>query len=299
MNRFLVLLVFCVSSAASAVVIRHDVEDAKYQVAATEFPALADMPGEAHGVLIAPQWVVTAAHTIPHGALEAITLNGMERKVERVIVHPGYRELTQPVIARALESGDITEATHLLASSADIALIRLVEPVTDVAPATLYRGKDEVGEVAKLVGKGATGTGVDGLGPHSPHRTALRRAFNTISRADERWLGYVFDQGAAAHALEGALGDGDSGGPVLIEVDGGWQVAGLGAWKLVEGDLKAFRTGRYGQTSFNVRLSSYAGWIDSVMSPAQPVGSIGRSDANRPDGLMGAASGPTDPAVVQ
>ncbi|HRO04283.1 MAG TPA: hypothetical protein PLS69_11830, partial [Terricaulis sp.] len=50
------------ATAASAVVIRDDVEDAAYQVESSEFSALADIPHEGHGVLIDPQWVITAAH---------------------------------------------------------------------------------------------------------------------------------------------------------------------------------------------------------------------------------------------
>lgn len=116
------------------------------------------------------------------------------------------------------------------------------------------------------MGKGATGNGADGEDPSSPHRTALRRAFNLITSANGPWLGYVFDTGPSALALEGMGGSGDSGGPVLIKVSGQWQLAGLAAWKLVQGNAAAFRPGVYGQTSYNVRLSSYAEWIEIVMS---------------------------------
>jgi hypothetical protein len=61
-------LAFCllaVSAAVGAVVTRADVEDAKYRIPTSVFPALVDMPGEGHGVLIAPQWVVSAAHAAP------------------------------------------------------------------------------------------------------------------------------------------------------------------------------------------------------------------------------------------
>ena len=64
MNRILLLALLAASSSANAIVTRHDREDAKYRVSASELPALADMPGEGHGVLIAPQWVVTAAHAV-------------------------------------------------------------------------------------------------------------------------------------------------------------------------------------------------------------------------------------------
>ena len=265
MRRTLLVVLLVFISSASAIVIRHYVDDSNYHVPACEFPALADMPSEAHGVLIAPTWIVTAAHTIT-GTVEEVTLNGIRRKVEGVVVHPGYRNLPESLIRQALESGDASKAMEFQTSNKDIALVKLVEPVTDVAPAILYQGKDELGKLVKLMGKGATGNGANGENPDSPHRTDLRRAFNKITSADGRWLGYVFDTNAAAHDLEGMGGSGDSGGPVLIEVNGQWQLAGLAAWKLVEGNAAAFRPGIYGQTSYNIRLSSYTEWIEAVMS---------------------------------
>src|SRR3546814_21067247 len=71
MTRYLLLALLAISSTASAVVIRSDVDDAEYQIPASAFPALVDMPGEGHGVLIAPQWVVTAAHAAPMQGMEA------------------------------------------------------------------------------------------------------------------------------------------------------------------------------------------------------------------------------------
>lgn len=81
MKGFLLLtLLLAASSTAHAIVIRHDVDDAQYRVPATEFPALVDMPGEGHGALIAPQWVVTAAHTLPmHADLKQVVINGPNR----------------------------------------------------------------------------------------------------------------------------------------------------------------------------------------------------------------------------
>ncbi|UNK42543.1 trypsin-like serine protease [Luteimonas sp. S4-F44] len=259
------LLAAC--ATASAIVVRDDVDDGQYRVPDSELPALVDMPGEGHGVLIAPNWVVTAAHTLPmQGRLESVVLGGRSREVADVVVHPGYRTLPQSLIDQAMASGEAMLIVVFLAGSDDIALIRLKQPVEDIVPVGLYHGSDEAGHVVKLLGKGATGTGATGHDPRGPNRTALRRAFNRVTSAHERWLCYVFDAPPAAIALEGALGNGDSGGPLLIETDGQWQLAGLGAWKVVAGDVRTARPGRYGQTTCNVRLSHYADWIEDVMS---------------------------------
>jgi hypothetical protein len=266
MTRLLALLLLCTASAADAIVVRHDVDDARYRVDAGELPALVDLPGEGHGVLIAPTWVLTAAHTVAGHAPTTVTLGDACRQVKRVVVHDGYRPLPDAVVQRVLANKDATEILPLLAASADIALVELAGPVADIAPMPLFRGRDEQGRLAKLVGKGGTGTGLEGQPVHSPHRTELRRAFNTIDYADERWLGYAFDRGDAAHPLEGVGGNGDSGSPVLVEVDGQWRVAGLMAWKVAGGDPATHRAGKYGAEFRTTRVSSYLEWIDATLA---------------------------------
>jgi hypothetical protein len=91
MIRLLLLALLAASSTASAIVIRDDVDDSKYRVPSSEFPALVDMPGEGHGVLLAPQWVITAAHAITwQSEIKHVVLNGtsneaLPQTVEHVV----------------------------------------------------------------------------------------------------------------------------------------------------------------------------------------------------------------------
>ena len=260
------LLLLLAPLVAGAVVIRDDVPDLEYRMAASEFPALADVPGEGHGVLIAPQWVLTAAHAVSwQHAVDVVVVGGAPRAVSRVVVHPGYRKPPQALIDAAIESGDWAAFLELIASSDDIALIRLAEPVHDVAPAPLYTGP-ALGKVVRIVGRGATGTGAHGHHPHGPNRTDLRHGYNEISIADGRWLGYTFDRPPAAHPLEASAGNGDSGGPLLIAERDGWHVAGLTSWKRVDGDPMKIHPGRYGQTNYAVRLAHYREWIEDTIA---------------------------------
>jgi hypothetical protein len=267
MSRFLQVEMFAVSSTASAVVIRHDLDDSKYRVPASEFPALVDMPGEGHGVLIAPQWVVTAAHAVTwQTEIKKVLINGISRDVEHLVIHPGYKKPPQALIDQVLATGDATLVRVLLASSDDIALLKLVQPVADVSPVALYEGDDELSQIAKIIGKGATGTGAIGYGAHDSHRTELRRAFNKITSAHGRWFCYVFDNAPSALPLEGMTGSGDSGGPALIQVKDQWLLAGLPSWTAASGDARTLPLGLYGQTSCNVRISHYVDWIESNLS---------------------------------
>ncbi|MFC4763187.1 S1 family peptidase [Dyella koreensis] len=272
-------LAFCllaVSTAAGAVITRADVDDAKYRASASAFPALVDMPGEGHGVLIAPQWVVTAAHAAPmQGMEDEVAIGGVARKIKRVITYPGYKKLPNQLVTEALASGDLSKISAFLASSNDIALIELASPVTDVTPISLYRGNKELGMAVELVGKGATGNGTKGQDAHSAHRTVLRRAFNVIVGDDARYVWYRFDPPPSALPLEGITGSGDSGGPLLVGDGSSRQLVGLASWSKYPPDHPFWKTwapdrpfveGLYGEVVYAVRVSSYIPWIQGVMS---------------------------------
>ncbi|WP_226646283.1 S1 family peptidase [Microbulbifer variabilis] len=272
MNRLtrclLVLFQLVLAPSVTGIVIRDDVTDSKYRIDASEFPALVDLPGEGHGVLITPKWIVTAAHAITwQHCIEEVVINGTPREIEKLVIHPGYKKIPQRMTDEALETGDASKIEAFLITSDDIALIKLSQPVADANPVGIYRENDEQGKIVKLIGKGATGTADLGHDPKGPNRTELRRAFNIISSTQSRWLGYEFDQAPDALPLEGMSTNGDSGGPVLIEIDDQWLLAGLTSWKHAEDvDIRTFRPGTYGQTSYSIRLSHYADWIDKMIS---------------------------------
>lgn len=268
MTRLVLLALLVASFNASAIVIRHDVDDSEYRVPAPEFPALVDMPGEGHGVLIAPQWVITAAHAITwQTEIKHVTINGITRDVERLVIHPGYKQPPQGMLDQALATWDWTLFRVLLSSSDDIALLKLARPVADVSPVGINKSASEFGQVIMIMGKGATGNGVTGYEFGSSHRTELRRAYNRVTSADGRWFCYMFDKPSDAQPLEGGSGNGDSGGPVLMQAEKEWLLAGLTSWADPQSTIRT--PGRYGQISCNVRLSHYKDWIEGEIA-AQP-----------------------------
>ncbi|WP_313248470.1 S1 family peptidase [Stenotrophomonas indicatrix] len=284
MNRWLFLLLAALPFAAGAIVIRDDVDDGRYRIERSDFPALADMPGEGHGVLIAPRWVLTAAHAAPMEGMGAtIAINGNAYGVERVFLHPGYRRMPEALGKEAMATGSPSRIHAFLAASDDIALIKLAAPVTDATPVALYRGSAEVTQVAVLIGKGATGNGAVGQLPDAPHRTSLRRAHNTITGGNQRYLWYRFDPPPQGLPLEGVLGSGDSGGPLVVDDHGTWQLVGLGSW-ITAVPEHALEAGFYGQMVHNVRVSRYVDWIEAVMRQGDD--SLPPSKAGRANGSL-------------
>ena len=285
MTRVLLLTLLITSTSASAIVIRDDVEDARYRVSASEFPALADMPGEGHGVLIAPQWLVTAAHAVTwQPEIKQVMVNGVARAVEKLVIHPGYKKPPQELLDQSLATWDWTLFRASLSASDDIALIKLTKSVSDVSPVPINRGEREFNEIVEIVGKGATGNGETGYQFSDPHRTELRRAQNKVTSAHGRWLCYSFDKPSDALPLEGGSGSGDSGGPVLMLSGKGLSLAGLTSWSDPQSTVRV--PGRYGQISCNVRMSHYAQWIESVISGLPQAGA---NNSSKPTPLRGAA----------
>ena len=279
--RVLLALVF-VATAANAVVIRSDVPDSRYRVSADALPALADLPMEGHGTLIAKRWVLTAAHAVQMMLAmpehRYVTIAGKQRKVVRIIVYPDFPKSWAQwnLLLENMKTEDpdawMAGFASYRATMHDIALLELAEPVEDVQPVKLYRRPDEAGRVVEIFGKGATGNSSTGASPDSPHRTQLRRAFNRITAAKNQWIFYGFDCGSAALPLEGMTASGDSGGPLLIEDHGTWKLAGIAQGQDADkADLVALRAGTYrvglcGQVASYTRVSFYARWISKAIA---------------------------------
>ncbi len=261
--------------------IRHDVADSRYVVPEQSIPSLANLPSEGHGALIAPRWVVTVAHAVIDMRVrppsdQYVMINNKRREVVRIVLYPDYESSSEAwkKMFEQVKTGDAAEwkkrYDNAMASMHDIALIELKYPVDDVSPIPIYRGTAESGQLAEIYGAGATGTDVTGAPESAPHRGVLRRGENRITNASGPWLRYVFDCDASASPLEGAIGGGDGGGPLLIKSDGRWVLAGLAHG--LDGSLEDllhlraghFRQGVCGQTFANTRLSFFAHWIDET-----------------------------------
>ncbi len=198
--------------------------------------------------LIAPGWVLTAAHNLTGASSATFTVNGISYSSSRLIKHPSW-------------TGDAMNGY-------DIAVVQLSTPVVGVTPATLYSGTGEIGQTADFIGFGFTGTGLTGWKPGDN----LKRGFQNVIDGDfgtpDRLLGADFDNphNPADNAfgvslsldLEGCVAPGDSGGGVFLTIDSQEYLAGVISFVAgTDGNGNA----DYGDVSGFARVSAFTPWI--------------------------------------
>lgn len=235
------LLFLLSTQSAFAIVLRHDVSPEKYDASWNDFPALAQFYIDgAHGVLVAPTWIVTAAHTtFCTNPGSTILVGGKEVIVNRRFTHP----------------------KHTPGVSHDLAMIELAKPVTHVTPARINFQNNEEGEIVTFIGVGGTGTGVEGQTTDNAQNNGyLRKANNRVTQAKGPLLEFVFDRGLNALPLEGISGGGDSGGPAFIKVGSEFIVLGVSS----RGEFGS-TLGKYGNKEYYTRLSFFKDWINNIM----------------------------------
>jgi hypothetical protein len=235
--KILVLCLLVASASVEAIVMRHDRDDARYRELAKKYPAVCAIGRAGEGTLVAPQWVLSAAHVATgFRRTLGVTCGTVTYEVVDVIAHPQWKD----------------GGPH------DLALIRLARAVDGISPLQIYDRNDETGRPVVFVGRGGNGTGL--TGPTTEDRI-LRAATNQVDGVDDHWLLFSFDAPPAGTDLEGISGPGDSGGPAIVEREGRALVAGVSVW----GRAGDKGRGTYGAQEGYTRVSRYAGWIGQIL----------------------------------
>ncbi|ACV26452.1 trypsin-like serine protease [Kangiella koreensis] len=257
---FLIFVLLTSSQYSFAVIKRHDIPAKNYEVAKPP-EYLVDMPHEGHGVLIAPRWIVTVAHTIFYDYTgKTIKVGNKDYEIAKVVIHSGY---TKP--DESLFKGDSKPLMDFFKKRDDIALIKLSSNVDDITPIKLYEDTNEQGKTITVYGRGATGNGLVGELAETKKLRSMNSFQNIIEESEGNWLSYKFDSPPNALDLEGMHGSGDSGGSSVIIKKNRIYLVGLSSWQSWDGELSLFKGGLYENNAYQVRISSYYKWIHSVI----------------------------------
>lgn len=254
---------------AQAIVIRSDRTDQQYRDFAQNFSSVGSVQtgqGFASGVLITPNWVLTAAHVVNNSSTNVrFNIGGSQFQAVERHVHPLFNGVTT--------------------GGFDFTLIRLNAPVLNVQPARLFLESDELGQEGALVGYGRSGTGLTGFAGAGSSNAGIKRAgtnvidqIGGIDGFGENNLYMDFDPVGSSPNLFGSStptdleaqgAPGDSGGGFFIQRGGQWRLAGIASFVLWPAGGPGV-DGRYGAGTAYARVSTQREWIGEFVPEAIP-----------------------------
>ena len=209
--------------------------------------------------LIAPNWVLTAAHLFVASS-GTFTINGGTYAADQLIKHPQF-------------------VSNQELQGYDMGLAHLTTPVSGVTPAMPYSGSLEPVSMMTFVGFGLTGTGLTG----ATRADFKKRAFQNLADGDFGdpgvLLGADFDNPHSAAdnhfgdptplLLEGCVAYGDSGGGVFLTADSTTYLAGVISFvAAIDGNGNA----DYGDLTGFGRVSAFNDWINTTIPEPSAAG---------------------------
>jgi Trypsin len=259
--RALICVIVCASSTYAGVV-RDDRSDSLYQSlgASPSYASVGQFLGStsasgfaASGTLIAPNWVLTAAHVVDQATSLTFNIGGSSYTASQWAYHSNW-------------TGD-------LAAGYDIALVKLSTSPAGITPALRYTGSDELGRIGTSVGYGKTGTGLTGAITFDGLKRAGENVIDRFySGGNKRIFLSDFDNptnlsdsfsgSSIPLNLEYLIAPGDSGGGVFADFGSGPQLTGVHSFGMARDGVINFD---YGDISGHTRVSLFNSWIDTMI----------------------------------
>ena len=279
---------------ADAIVIRADLDQSLYAAYAQQYPAVGQVRTNAgdivSGTLVAPRFVLGAAHTVP--GRTNFVVGGNTYQIVNSYVNPDWNRLNPGVI----DSEDYE-------AGGDLAVFELDRAVTNVTPIPYYTGSSERGVTADLVGFGQTGNGntgrsggrgtklagtnvVDNFGGEVTSSEvnldlgdfASTIMFSDFDTPETRPLDDDGDRSPMGSiiptTLEAQTGGGDSGGPMIYDFGDGPVVIGVASFIAAYDQTNAANSD-YGDIQGHTRVGQYSEFLNSVVAIPSPTAAVG------------------------
>ncbi|MBM6592381.1 S1 family peptidase [Microvirga pudoricolor] len=199
------------------------------------------------GALIRPDLVLTAAHCM------------MDQASYRVVaLNRAFKPQRLRVVAAAVHPQFMPGTTPRTQPGVDLAILKLERPLTDgFVPFNLSAiGQLQPGERVTIAGYGIVGEG-------------QRGSARTLRQTDLVSLGpvkisnrvhIVADENRLAQTTGAGACRGDSGGPILVPTQAGYQLLGIVSWS--SGALRSARNSACGGLTAVTPVSDHLAWIN-------------------------------------